>query len=268
MNYQLTKQSSSEEIKKYFNAVLKLAKASEEFPVNLDEVWPLVYSEKSKAVRALKENFIENVDFNTVAQNGEGGKFSAIDYYLTLSCMEFFIARKVRAVFEVYRQVFHKVAEHPKRIKEPTSTKIRASLEWVKGVKDLLNLNDSSTLTMIKQIGDPLGLPTPDYTPSKGVLKSAGELLKENGCEISAQAFNQKMIEKGFMIELTRPSSKGSVKKFKSITGEGLNYGENQVNPNNPKSTQPLYYVDKFIELLVLLNLIRSDISKNIEVGV
>lgn len=40
-------------IKKYFIAVLNLAKSSEEFPVNLDEVWMLVYSEKSKAVRAL-----------------------------------------------------------------------------------------------------------------------------------------------------------------------------------------------------------------------
>lgn len=33
---QLTKSSSSEEIKMYFNAILKLTKASEEFPVNLD----------------------------------------------------------------------------------------------------------------------------------------------------------------------------------------------------------------------------------------
>lgn len=48
---------------------------------------------------------------------------------------------------------------------------------------------------------------------------------------------------------------KGSVKKFKSITGEGLNYGENQVNPNNPKRTQPLYYEEKFFELLTLLEL-------------
>lgn len=252
---QLSKTSSSEEIKKYFNAILKLAKASEEFPVNLDEVWPLVYSEKSKAVRALRENFIEDVDFTTVAQNGEGGKFASTNYFLSVSCLEFFIARKVRAVFEVYRKVFHKAAETVKQLNQPTPTRVRASIEWVKGVKDLLNLNDSSTLTMIKQIGDPLGLPTPDYTQSKGILKSAGELLKENGIAISAQVFNQKMIEKGYMVELTRPSSKGGVKKFKSITGEGLNYGENQVNPNNPKSTQPLYYEEKFFELLTLLEL-------------
>lgn len=251
---QLSKTSSSEEIKKYFNAILKLQSASEEFPVNLDEVWPLVYERKDSAVDSLKRDFIQNVDYQVFRQNPEKGRPSE-SYYISVSCLEFFIARKVRAVFEVYRKVFHKAAETVKQLNQPTPTRVRASIEWVKGVKDLLNLNDSSTLTMIKQIGDPLGLPTPDYTQSKGVLKSAGELLKENGIAISAQVFNQKMIEKGYMVELTRPSSKGSVKKFKSITGEGLNYGENQVNPNNPKSTQPLYYEEKFFELLTLLEL-------------
>ena len=57
------------------------------------------------------------------------------------------------------------------------------------------------------------------------------------------------------MKKLTHPSSKGGVKKFKSIVGEGLSFGENQVNPNNPKSTQPLYYEERFLELLILLQL-------------
>lgn len=257
---QLSKTSSSEEIKSYFNAILKLAKASEEFPVNLDEVWPLVYENRADAVRALKRDFVEGEDYNPLRQNAvpENQSFNPnpkIDYFLTVSCLEYFIVKKVRPVFEVYRKVFHKAAERAKQLKSPTPTKVRASLEWVKGVKDLLNLNDSSILSMIKQVGDPLGLPTPDYTQSKGILKSAGDLLKENELSISAQAFNQKMIEKGYMVELTRPSSKGVVKKFKSITGEGLNFGENQVNPNNPKSTQPLYYEDKFFKLLTLLDL-------------
>lgn len=44
-------------------------------------------------------------------------------YYLSVSCLEFFIARKIRAVFEVYRQVFHKVAEKPQKaiVHKPTS---------------------------------------------------------------------------------------------------------------------------------------------------
>ena len=113
---------------------------------------------------------------------------------------------------------------------------------------------ESSKLLLAKSIAEPLGLPTPDYTPSKGVLRSCAELLKEHAAKLSPQQFNQRMIQHGYMAELTRPSSKGSVKKFKSIIGDGLQYGENQVNPNNPKSTQPLYYADKFGELMNLLS--------------
>ena len=116
----LSKQSSDNDIKRYFEAVLELSKSDNEFPINLDEVWMLVYSEKGKAVRALKDNFIEGVDYQCFAQNGktEKGGFRVIEYHLTISCMEFFIARKVRPVFEVYRQVFHKVAKHELSRKE------------------------------------------------------------------------------------------------------------------------------------------------------
>lgn len=113
-NLILSKESSESEIKAYFNAVLKLSQSDNEFPINLDEVWMLVYSSRSKAVRALKDNFIENEDYLPVSKNGQrsdDGRFSngnQTDYFLSLSCMEFFIARKVRPVFEVYRQVFHR----------------------------------------------------------------------------------------------------------------------------------------------------------------
>lgn len=122
---QLTKQSSEAEIKAYFCAVLNLSESDEEFPVNLDDVWPLVYSRKDKAVRALQSNdlFIKGIDYQVLPQNGEnsdsftqrcatpqGGRPSNV-YMLSVPCLEFFIARKVRPVFEVYRQVFHKVAE-------------------------------------------------------------------------------------------------------------------------------------------------------------
>lgn len=251
---QLSKSSTNEEIKSYFNAILKLAKASEKYPVNLDEVWMLVYGRKSDATDALQRDFVENDDYQVLRQNPQnpqGGR-PTNEYRLTVSCLEYFIVKKVRSVFEVYRKVFHKAPEIAKQLKQATIKDKIVVADWLTG---FLNLNESSKLALAKTIAEPLGLPTPDYTPSQGVLKSAGELLKENECAISAQVFNQKMIEKGFMVELTRPSSKGSVKKFKSITGEGLNYGENQINPNNPKSTQPLYYEDKFIELLVVLQL-------------
>ena len=118
MILQLTKQSAAQELKAYFEEVLKLSKDSKEFPVNLDEVWPLVFGRKQEAVRALKNDrlFVEGIDFQPLrndAQRAENGQFNGGDevtYMLSVPCLEFFIARKVRPVFEVYRQVFHKVA--------------------------------------------------------------------------------------------------------------------------------------------------------------
>lgn len=131
---QLTKQSSDSEIKAYFIQVLNLSRSKEEFPVNLDEVWALAYKEKGKAVRALRTNelFVEGIDYQVFTPNGQktdgvfaqnGKKSDATQddgkklggrpqntYMLSVPCLEFFIARRVRPVFEVYRQVFHKVA--------------------------------------------------------------------------------------------------------------------------------------------------------------
>lgn len=112
----LTKYSTENEIKTYFQKVLVLKQSNEEFPINLDEVWMLVYADKGKATRALKKDFIENEDFILLTQNGkqtQGGS-NEITYKLSISCLEYFIARKVRPVFEVYRQVFHKAIEQNK----------------------------------------------------------------------------------------------------------------------------------------------------------
>lgn len=124
MILQLTKQSTDQEIKAYFEEVLRLTRDSEEFPVNLDDVWPLVFGRKEEAVRALKNDrlFVEDIDYQVLRRNAEnpdsftqrcakpqGGRPTNI-YMLSVPCLEFFIARKVRPVFEVYRQVFHKFA--------------------------------------------------------------------------------------------------------------------------------------------------------------
>lgn len=112
---QLTKKSSESEIKAYFEGIAKLMQSNEQFPVNLEDVWQLVYSTKGKAVQTLKrsELFIEGLDyqsFNQKVKRGVGGTTRA-EYMLSVPCLEFFIARKVRPVFEVYRKVFHKVVD-------------------------------------------------------------------------------------------------------------------------------------------------------------
>lgn len=136
VNQTLTKQSGENEIRSYFNAVLELSKSDNEFPVNLDNVWMLVYGRKEEAVRALTTSdlFIENVDYQVLRRNAEqdskpkwGGN-NRKDYYLSIPCLEFFIARKVRPVFEVYRQVFHKVA-NPVCSNRPSEPVITSTFE-------------------------------------------------------------------------------------------------------------------------------------------
>lgn len=149
---QLTKQSSENEIKTYFTEVLKLSQSEELFPVNLDDVWPLVYAGKNKAVRALKDNnlFMQGVDYQVLTPNGQnpqepfakngqnlGGRPSET-YLLSLPCLEFFIARKVRPVFEVYRQVFHKTAQAMNEAaKKGELTRESLTDEWGDPVIDL-----------------------------------------------------------------------------------------------------------------------------------
>lgn len=124
---QLTKESSQEELRAYFALVLDYAKTQDEFPVDLDDVWPIAYERKDHAVRDLKKEklFISGLDFTTqktrevfpkieenlpseklIEEKDLGGRPEE-KYFLTPYCFEFFIARKVRPVFNVYRKCLH-----------------------------------------------------------------------------------------------------------------------------------------------------------------
>ena len=127
--------------------------------------------------------------------------------------------------------------------------RVEAGMMWVEGCKRILSLSDSSTLALMQKVAEPLGLPSPDYVVSKGVMHSASELLKRFGSQLSALKFNQKMVELGFLKEETR-QGKSKLHKFKVITPKGKSYGENQVSPKNQSETQPRWYDDKFEELL------------------
>lgn len=108
---QLVKDSEPEQIKLYFGEILHLTKSGREFPIDLDNVWALAYTRKSSAVRTLQSDFIQNVDYQTLHQKVQGGKHNTsinTKYMLSVAAFEYFIAKKVQPVFEVYRQVFHR----------------------------------------------------------------------------------------------------------------------------------------------------------------
>ena len=129
----------------------------------------------------------------------------------------------------------------------------KSQIDLLTVTSKLLNLNDSSKLLLATKIYKDYNIPTtylPTYTDSRGILKSATELLKENNISISTIKFNKIMIDKGYLIEVERTSGKdkSKIKKFKNLAK--TEFGENQISPKNPKETQPMYYENKFLELL------------------
>ena len=192
----LSKSSSNEDLKRYFTAVLELSKADNKFPINLDDVWQLVYSERSKSVRALRNDFFEGEDFvssslSPLAQNGkrtEKGQFNGankIDYFLSLSCLEYFIARKVRPVFEVYRQVFHKVAQGTHNL--PTTYK-EALQQLLAQVEQNEQLQQQNALMLPKARTYDAVM----NTPFDEKLKTTSSVAAEIG--MSAQALNTMLV--------------------------------------------------------------------------
>ena len=132
---------------------------------------------------------------------------------------------------------------------------VRGTVVWIELVRQNLRLSESSALLLYTKAGDRLGLPVPDYVVAKDTKFSATTLLKMNNSPVSAKQFNRLMLEHGLLEEKERKStsSKDGVKKFKSLTDEGLEFGENMISPHNEKETQPMYYEHKFKELLKLL---------------
>ena len=108
-------------IRNYFQYLLTLSKSGEAYPVNLEDVFYLVYNKKSDAVESLKKDnvFLQGVDYQVLRQNPQnllGGRPKDV-YKLSIPCLEYFIARKVRPVFEVYRQVVHTTADVARQVR-------------------------------------------------------------------------------------------------------------------------------------------------------
>ncbi|SFT43986.1 phage regulatory protein, rha family [Pseudovibrio denitrificans] len=119
-----------------------------------------------------------------------------------------------------------------------------------------LAMSDSSKLKMIETVANNHGCSTnmlPDYVDEKTCL-ALTTLLKEIGENRSARAVNKVLLDLGILEERTRTSTSGKEKRFKLLTEKGLSFGKNQVSPNNPRETQPLYYISTFADLMQLID--------------
>lgn len=75
-------------------------------------------------------------------------------------------------------------------------------------------------------------------------------LLAEHEVGMTARTANKMLEKASILVELTRPSSRGTSHKYWSLTDVGLMFGKNVVNPSNPKETQPHWYRQCFKTLV------------------
>ena len=262
----LCKTSSESEIKAYFEAVYKLRESREEFPVNFDEVWMLVYEDKKSAIRELKNKFIQDVDFQTMrkkvqASNVAGFVWADV-YFLTVPCMEFFIARKVRPVFEVYRQVFHKAVEAiPVERPKMRGGEIKLDmLHYLLGLGDKCDLDALNDIVVYLSKYDPVvtraaaiappSLPSPELSEPDPIESgfSATWLMKKYKIQWSVPFFNGCMVDHGMMEVIGHGSG-----KYNRLVGEGLRFGYNDRNKYVSGGVTPKYYEGIFMDLLYRL---------------
>lgn len=208
--------------------------------------------------RIEKYDLIENVDFVVFPQFGEnpkGGRPS-IEYALSIDAAKELSMVEGNEKGKQARKYFIECEKIAKGKIGDALYSVEDKMIAIEYASRILGLNEASKLMMVKSVTDPMGLPTPNYVQSKGVLKSATVLLKDNGVEMSAKAFNKILVNKCVLEEKERPSSKRGVARFKAISKDWLEFGENQVSPNNPRETQPLWYEEKFLDLLRKLELV------------
>lgn len=201
--------------------------------------------------RIEKYGFVENQDFESFDNvvKRETGATVRKEYDLSIDMAKELSMVENNEKGRLARKYF---IECEKAVTKQSSL-LEDKLKVIDFASRFLNLNDASKLKMLKSVTDPLGLPTPDYVPSKGITRSARSLLKSRKIGLSSQAFNKLAMKEGFLTINTRQSSSGKEKPFKTITQKGLEFGENGQNPSNQKETQPLWYEDKFDSLLKIL---------------
>lgn len=139
--------------------------------------------------RIEKYGFVENQDFESFDNvvKRETGATVRKEYDLSIDMAKELSMVENNEKGRLARKYF---IECEKAVTKQSSL-LEDKLKVIDFASRFLNLNDASKLKMLKSVTNPLGLPTPDYVPSKGITRSARSLLKSRKIGLSSQAFNK-----------------------------------------------------------------------------
>ena len=150
----------------------------------------------------------------------------------------------------------------PKR----ASSQLAAKMAIARAAKSMLRLSETSTIRMLADIAKSEGI-EPTFLPTyvnESLTKAITNMLKDLDHPLASKVrsiVHPAFEAMGILEHLSRPSGSkpGEVRRFWSLTEEGLKYGRNETSPQNPRETIPLYFVDKFGELLERLEAFLSE---------
>lgn len=213
-----------------------------------------------KQVIKLKNSNVDNIDFRKIHNTGENFLTESGVYKLIFKSRKEEAERFQDWVTDEVLPTIRKTGTYT--IQQPTqqtSVPFKEQVEAVEVVARILNVNEASKIVMLGKVYEDNNVPCgllPEYIQSNGKeLRSATELLRKFNLGMNVREFNSLLVEKGYLEEKSRASksTKSGIKKYKILTEKGLQFGENTVSPCNQKEANPLYYVDKFLELFKLV---------------
>tara|TARA_R110000772_G_C13214194_1_gene431222 strand:- start:133 stop:888 length:756 start_codon:yes stop_codon:yes gene_type:complete len=230
--------------KLYFDKIFDLETNGEKFPVDLIDVWPLIYSEKSVAVRALSQNFIENVDYIKLGNNVDGKTMSqkiglSVNYMLSVSCLEYFIVRKEREVFNIYRECRKKLQVNQIPTSFAEALQLAANLEKEKEILRIQTIQDKPKVEFFDAVtGSKDAKPFGDIAKVLGYKKVGRNklfsILRKEGVLMDKNIPYQKYIDLGYfkLIEtkFQKPDGTTCINIKTLILQKGVNYIMKRLN--------------------------------------
>ncbi|MBV5308119.1 BRO family protein [Chromatium okenii] len=142
---------------------------------------------------------------------------------------------------------------------EPTNSALpyqpEIEIQIIEAISRTLRVSDTSVIRMYATFCKSKGINSvflPDYV-DEPLVRAITPLLKGMNHPLGhrvAKIVNPALEAMGILEHLSRKSTGNTIKWFWSLTEEGLQYGRNETSPNNPRETQPLFFVNQFPELL------------------
>ena len=223
-------------------------------------------------IRSMIDSLCDDDDsvLNHVKEDKDARGYTAafhLNKDLTLTLVAGYSAKLRLSIIRRWQELEAKAAQ-PQPV---TLTQAEQDIRIAVLLADALNVAPSGRITMLGvalKHSAPHMLPAlPTYAidaPAQASTPQSSEptasltaLLKQHGSSRSAASVNMLLQHMGLLEQQTRQSTKGEIKRYWSITSDGLKWGKNVTSPTNPRETQPHWYKNTFGELLRLA--LRTD---------